>query len=263
MVVRFLARSATISIGDVTIKSDAGSLIVPLRGKGGTISLTHNSDLAFGDISCNYTYSRKITIVNGGSIPSQLSCGWLVVGGATSEQSMPLIQLSEQFASLDPRSQWARQYYCETQNIPKTNKLKPREYWKLINIMIRRCEVNLDVVLKSSVPKFKNLPQKTVKADPSGLRANQTSGFSAYFKKRQMFFHLVASTNLTSQCASRMKPHIKVSPAVAQIPSYGEIVLLVERNLANEDTFLATLSIKSDIPNTTPYEIPLAASKSH
>jgi hypothetical protein len=104
MVVRYLARSTTNAMGDVSIRSEAGSFVVPLRGKGGTISLSHESDLDFGYIACNYTFVRKLKIINGGSIPSQLKCGWLVVGGSSCENSQPLILLNEQFTSLDPRS---------------------------------------------------------------------------------------------------------------------------------------------------------------
>lgn len=256
LAIRFIARSATVSIGDVTIKSDAGTIIVTLRGKGGTISLSHTSDLQFGGISCNYTFHRKITLVNGGSIPSQLTCSWLVVGGYTSEQSLPYLQLTEQFSSLDPRSQWPRHYLSELKAIPKAAKLNARQYWKLIMYMILRSEVNLEVAFMTASSKH-NAAKSSTKID---IKKAQNPNLSIYFKRRQMFFHLIASNNLSSQSASKMKPHIRVTPANVMIPSYGEVVLTVDLNLANEDTFLATLVIKSDIPNTDAYEIALAAS---
>ncbi|KAI8912727.1 hypothetical protein EDD86DRAFT_274387 [Gorgonomyces haynaldii] len=263
--VRYIARSATVSIGDVTIKSDAGSHLIPLKGKGGTLTLGHKGDLAFGDISCNFTYTRKIVITNGGSIPATLSSGWLVVGHS-SEQALPTVQLSETFSNLDPRSQWARLYFCDSKKLPITSQLKPIDYWKLIAIMVKRNAVDMGMAQKVVDLKDRSIQRSSRKIQGmaaastiEGRKAQAMPSVNAYFKRRQMFFHLITSTQLTSQSSTKVRPHIKVSPAVTQIPSYGETTLTVDLHLANEDTFLATLVVKADIPNTPQYEISLAA----
>lgn len=264
MSVQYTARSATISNGDVTIKSDGGNFVIPLRGKGGTLMLTHKSDLSFGDISCNFTYSRKLTIVNGGSIPATLKAGWLVVGHS-SQQSVSHVQLTEIYPFIDPRSRWARKY------LALANKTGPvlaaKDYWALIRIMINKKSVDerYDAELlednsskKSGRYKAHAESSYNVVGD-TNLRKAGKSNFAVYFKRRQMFFHLINSELVTSQSAPKQLPHIKVSPAVIHLPSYGEVTFTCDLNLTSEDTFLATLVIKADVPNTPQYEVALQA----
>ena len=242
--VRYLPRNSTTSVGNITIRSDSGNFSLPLKGKGGTISLSHKGDLDFGDISCNYIYTRKITIANGGSIPANLKSYWLVVGYANEKLSSSL-SLSENYGSLDPRSQWARNHYCTVKGIDKNTQLNARDHWNLILIMISK-----EAIAKKKEEAVDELPLNKRKVE---------SASSNHFKRRQMFYFLITSTQLSSQSALKVQPYIKVTPPVLGLQSYGEATLTVELNLGSEDTFLATLVIKPDIPNSTKYEIPLTA----
>ncbi|KAI8896807.1 hypothetical protein BC833DRAFT_629307 [Globomyces pollinis-pini] len=254
---RFLPRSSTTSVGDVTIRSDSGNFTIPLKGKGGTLSLSHKGDLDFGDISCNYTYTRKITISNAGSIPSTLNANWLVVGYA-SDQCQSHMSLTETYSLSDPRSQWARLTLLEEKNLLDfESKLTAKDHWRLILLMIKKTEKIESVKKKGKVTR----QQTVLPAEMNKLLAskNGNAAGTAHFKRRQMFYHLITSTQVTSQSVSKTLPFIKVTPPVQLLPSYGEVVFLVELNLGTEDTFLATLSIKSDIPNSAKYEVALTA----
>ena len=267
--VRFLARSATASLGNITIRSECGNMVIPLKGKGGTISLSHKGDLDFGDISCNYVYTRKITIVNGGSIPSQLTAEWLVVG-QTVEESSPIVRLAESFTPLDPRSGWVRLHYLREKNISDTKKqLTAKEYWALIAIMVKKSITNETqkghhpAIMKgqpgvhSFAGKFGGMMAPSFLGN-SGKQRGQPA-FSMHFKRRQMFYQLITSTQFTSQSVSKVKPYVKVDPPTALLPSYGDVSFNVEVYLNSEDTFLATLVVKSDIANTSSHEISLTA----
>ncbi|KAJ3356100.1 hypothetical protein HDU91_005601, partial [Kappamyces sp. JEL0680] len=247
---RYLPRNSTNSVGNITIRSDSGNFTVPLKGKGGTISLSHKGDLEFGDISCNYVYSRKITVTNGGSIPSNIIAAWLVVGHA-SETPEPFVNLAENYGSLDPRSQWARKQLCaEKKGIEFKSQLSGRDYWQLIVLMVRK---------DAAKNRISNPDHSTSTiADVSSRRGMGGAG-SHHFKRRQMFYFLITSNQLTSQASLRVKPFIRVHPPMISLPSYGDAVFTVDMNLGSEDTFLATLVIKPDIPNSARYEIPLTA----
>jgi hypothetical protein len=252
--VRFLPRSATTSVGDITVRSDCGSFAVPLKGKGGTLTLSHKGDLDFGDVSCNFTYSRKISIFNGGSIPSNLQASWLVVG--LSNEAEPYLQLGETYTSIDPRSQWCRRMLMEDNPaVTMTSKLTASDHWSLIALMIRN-----DLARGTS-----STNASSVHSNSGQVRLFQSSRrvmgntMSSQFKRRQIFYHLISSTPLSSQSTSLVKPFIRITPPVAHLPSYGEVQFLVELNLGSEDTFLATLVIKPDITNCPKYEIPLTA----
>eukprot|EP00842_Homolaphlyctis_polyrhiza_P004088 jgi/Hompol1/4680/HPOL_000802-RA len=277
---RFLARSATTSVGNITIRSDCGNLMVPLKGKGGTISLSHRGDLDFGDISCNFTYTRKITIVNGGSIPSQLSAEWLIVGHSTDHASA-LVKLTENYTPLDPRSGWARMHYLRERGISDMKRqLKAREYWALIGLLVKKAAVKeselgrgsvvgrysdanmpsgIHITAGSGQGNFSRLGMVMPSVGTQASIKRSTPAFSMHFKRRQMFYHLITSTQLTSQSSSRLRPFVKVDPPSTLLPSYGEAVFSVELHLGTEDTFLATLLIKSDVPNTPTHEISLTA----
>ncbi|KNC96380.1 uncharacterized protein SPPG_08279 [Spizellomyces punctatus DAOM BR117] len=306
VVARFIARSPTVSAGNVQVRSEGGSFIVPMRGKGGTIQISHKGDLNMGDIATNYTYSRKIVIVNSGSIPSSLTAEWLVVGHS-SEPSSAFIQLADNFTALDPRSRWAKQQLCRERGVAEIT-MNAKDRWRLIALMIRKAEVLEDDTISgdplsklwgSTLGKIRTLMQQTPVAQqpPSAAntssslnsqvdssatnsatsvqpgRASLTGGpsqsvlqkkglpahYSAQFKRRQMFFHLITNTQLTSQSLPTTRPYIKVEPATCILPSYGEVTLNVEINLATEDTFLATLVIRPSVLNTPPHEISLTA----
>ncbi|XJO75841.1 hypothetical protein BDV3_006456 [Batrachochytrium dendrobatidis] len=274
---RFLARSATTSLGNITIRAECGNSVIPLKGKGGTILLSHRGDLDFGDISCNFTYTRKITIVNGGSIPSQLSVEWSVVGHST-EHASAYITLLSNYTSLDPRSGWAkRQYLCESGNVDPKAPLTAKEHWTLIIMMVRKSTIKELEIVRSAT---QNGPLSTglnaTEENPTmapnthldreigyqSIQLGKRSGapaFSTHFKRRQMFYHLITSTQLTSQASSCLRPYIKVDPVDTTLQSYGEATFNIELHLGTEDTFLATLLVKSDVPNTPRHEISLTA----
>ena len=254
--VRYLPQNSTTSLGNITIRSDSGSFTIPLKGRGGTISLGHRCDLDFGDISCNYTYSRKITITNSGSIAANVNGSWAVVGFAN-ESTQATLDLAENYSALDPRSQWARNIFCEKKGISVDSQLRSSDYWKLIEMMINKDSA-----------KAKKVEEKTAHDNESQTALNEktalgkrkiASGSSNHFKRRQMFYFLITSTQLTSQSSLKLKPFIKLSPSTLSLPSYGEATFTVELNVGSEDTFLATLVIKPDIPNSPKYEIPLTA----
>ncbi|KAJ3034628.1 hypothetical protein HDV00_004834 [Rhizophlyctis rosea] len=310
--VRFVARSPTTSAGNIHIKSECGNYLISMRGKGGTIQISHKGDLSFGDIASNFTYSRKISVVNNGSIPATLTAEWLVVGH--SEQPSAMIRLTDTYSALDPRSQWARQTLLkERGETDDYAKLSSKDHWRLIQLMIRKTEVIEDsgagqVALSkmwgSTLSKIKAMTQKEPAAvatvplpDPpshastSSVGATESVGttsstnfiqpfergtsrqssssmlqrrgvpahYSAHFKRRQMFFHLITTTQLTSQVMPTTRPYIKVDPPISLLPSYGETILNVEINMSTEDTFLATLVLKASVPNTPVHEISLTA----
>ncbi|KAI8822039.1 uncharacterized protein EV422DRAFT_414299 [Fimicolochytrium jonesii] len=311
VVARFVARSPMIAAGSIQIRSEGGSYVVPLRGKGGTIQITHRGDLNMGDIATNHVYRRKLTLVNSGSIPASITAEWLVVGHS-SETSSSFVQFDENYSVLDPRSGWARQQLCADRNV-QTITLTAKNRWQMIAMMIRKAEdleeENMDAnadplsalwgntlgklrtLLKqqaqapgdalttadealsatpgqtSATGSASNLSQKPAGAVGASLGTsvllNPKKGlpaqYSAFFKRRQMFFHLISSTQLSSQSLPFIKPYLKVDPPISTLPSYGETTLTVEIDLSTEDTFLATLLIKPGVPNASVHEIALTA----
>ncbi|KAJ3017962.1 hypothetical protein HKX48_003248 [Thoreauomyces humboldtii] len=298
---RFVARSPTVSAGNIQIRSEGGSFIVPMRGKGGTIQITHRGDLNMGDIATNYVYRRKVVIVNSGSIPASLTAEWLVVGHS-SEPSSAFIQLNDNFSTLDPRSGWARQQLCADNGVTEMV-LTAKDRWQLIALMIKKVEMLEEVPVAGGDPLSKlwgstlgrlrsllkdqrapagesggatPLAQGSAASSISNIAGGGRPGavgsqgilatkkplpaqLSAHFKRRQMFFHLISNTQHTSQSASDVKPYLRVEPPVCLLPSYGEVTLNVEIDLATEDTFLATLVVRPSIPNTPVHEIALTA----
>jgi hypothetical protein len=249
--VKFQPHGSTTSVGDITIRSDSGNFTIPLKGKGGTLVLSHEGDMEFGDISCNYTYSRKIVIKNGGSISAKLNAYWLIVG-YSSNQMTSYQKVGEKYSSSDPRSQWARQQLViETPGMAMNTELKSRQYWRLIMLMIRKDSIKDSSAAGQAEP----IDVKTTLLAKRNLGATT----NAHFKRRQLFYHLITSTQLTSQQSSMVSPFVKVTPPEQLIQSYGEATFLVEVNLGTEDTFLATLVIKPDITNCPNYEIPLTS----
>jgi hypothetical protein len=270
--VRFLPQSSITSVGDITILSDTGNFMVPLKGKGGTLSLKHKGDLSFSDISTNYTYSRKFTIVNGGSIPSQLTAGIIVVG-QSSEKLKSEISLSQAYSTIDPRSQWARrQLALEREDVTFESQLSARDYWQLIKLIVRK-ELSSDPTRTSVVDFVPDTQTSTLeitntpfakrlmgpmRSTASPMRKT-TALVAIHSKRRQIFYNLISTMQLTSQSTTKVKPYIRVTPSTCTLPSFGEVQLTVELNLATEDTFLATMVVVPDTPNCPKYEIPITA----
>ncbi|KAJ3108170.1 hypothetical protein HDU97_002082 [Phlyctochytrium planicorne] len=308
---RFIARSPTTSMGSISIKSECRDIVIPMRGKGGTIAISHKGELGFGDIASNFTYNRKIVISNNGSIPATLNLEWLIVGH-TSEPASSHVKLAETYSALDPRSGWARTAYLKERGITDaTYKLSAKDHWKLIAKLIRKGDApeapessriwgglrgNPSSNVVSHTPVTVNIstdsnlggslgtesgtgialpfgggPFSTGMETRSRLTSSQSSysvlhgkkgqqnHYSTLFKRRQMLFHLVTNTQLSSQSVSNVKPYLKVEPGTCTLPSFGEVTVHVDIHLSTEDTFLATLLVKANVPNTPNYEIPLTA----
>ncbi|KAI9209922.1 uncharacterized protein BJ171DRAFT_609460 [Polychytrium aggregatum] len=315
--VQFTGRSANTSLGTIDVKSECGRFLIPLRGKGGTISISHKGDLSFGDIASNFTYTRKLVISNSGSIPCPLNVEWLVVGHSNS-LGASLVRLHETYSALDPRSGWARGQLVKEKAV-KDPLFKPgpdvkftaREHWAMIRKMIKKdAVIEIEKVASSShmwsqrgdsvrsgvyptaqAPSSQGsstsvggmgdapgYPESTTNSTAAlgttisrsaiGSQSSHTLllgknksvlNNSSNLKRRQMFFHLITSTPLTSQSHSLTKPYVKVEPASCVLPSFGSVTLNVELNLSTEDTFLATLILKPGIPNTPVHEVALTA----
>ncbi|KAJ3205215.1 hypothetical protein HDU82_005341 [Entophlyctis luteolus] len=286
---KFFSKTSTPVTGRMKLKSDCCEMTVQMRGKGGTFSLSHRGDLSFGDIASNFTYSRRLTIVNSGSIPSNLVFEWLVVG-QVGEGASSYVKLAESYSNMDPRSGFSRISYCADNKITDLNyKFNAKDYWKLIARIVRIPQSNDEMGSSSSfigrnglqdsvndfgsttalgVPAKRGKTKSSSNVGKSGLLGGTAFGTrkpaSSYYltqmKRRQTFFHLISSTQVSSQSTPLVPAFIKVTPGNCLIPGFGEVSVNVEVNLSTEDTVLATLLIKSDINSTSsPYEIALTA----
>ncbi|KAJ3091902.1 hypothetical protein HK102_012703 [Quaeritorhiza haematococci] len=262
---RFTTVTPSTSVGNIAINSECNTFLIPMRGKGGTLNLSHRGDLGFGDIACNFTHTRQIVMVNNGSIPTTISMEWLVVGHVN-ESHAPMIKLVEHYSPLDPRSGVARQSYLKEKNAAMDVKLTAKDYWRLLQKMVRKTEfedmLNEQNAGSTSAANVSAAPSKKGNSQSSFLLPNKTgpnSNRAAFLKRRQMFYHLITSTQLTCQSLPNTTAFVKVDPAICLLPSYGQTTLTVEINLSTEDTFLATLAVKAAVPNTPIYEIPLTA----
>ncbi|TPX70947.1 hypothetical protein CcCBS67573_g06390 [Chytriomyces confervae] len=300
---KFFSKSPTTVFGHIFVVSESCEIGIPMRGKGGTFSLSHKGDLSFGDIASNYSYSRKLSISNTGSIPAVLSMEWLIVGQHAGENSLSHVKLTETYSNVDPRSGWAKATFLRENNITDPNyKMTGRDYWKVIFKLIKRPEVseleeahsrgNLRSDLaninssesigdgfEGSSWNLSGMKRPKLSLDSRGRGRHGTSDsttgirssrlgigkknagnhFSTMFKRRQMFFHLITSSPVSSQSTALTNPFVRVEPGQCILPSYGEVNLTIEINLSTEDTFLATLLIKSDVANSDAHEIPLTA----
>ncbi|KAJ3141473.1 F-actin-capping protein subunit beta, partial [Physocladia obscura] len=295
--VKFFSKSPTTVINQAFIKSKFCEMLVPMRGKGGTFALSHKGDISFGDIASNYTFSRKITLINSGSIPANLTLEWLIVG-RSAESASAYVKLVENYSNTDPRSGFIRISYFQENKINDPNyTLTAKDYWKMLSKIVHKPEAmeytlashnNISLVERAtpndSISEILSKEPANIPGQRRGrLRGSiyesstafnrgssrLTGGFATkkaannhltnLTKRRQTFFHLVSTTQVSSQSAVLTPAFLKVSPETCLIPSYGEVHLTVELNLPTEDTFLATLVIKSDVANTPPHEIPLTA----
>ena len=133
--VKFFTSSKNVSPADIIIRYESNVLSVPIKGRGGTLILSHSGDLGFGDISSNYTYTRKITIKNEGSITTLLRPVWQIVG-YSSEVPESTVKLVETYSTTDPRSGWARTQLIQQMNYKEDKIFKSSDYWDLIRLMI-------------------------------------------------------------------------------------------------------------------------------
>ena len=240
--IRFSPRTISNSTTVLKIASEANSLKVPLKGSGGTFGLTHKGDLHFGNINTGCTYERTITIVNSGTIPTQITPEWSIVG--MSHVTGMRVSLQENCQPTDPRSGW-----CQKQmGIPVGGRKSISEYW-----MIVRC-----IVLKGFLRRAKRAQTAL-----TNIKDMSAPYYAEHTKCRQQLFHLIKSKQLTSQIMSNDPAHVEVVPSSTYLLGYGDLSFKVTLNLYQETMFLATLSLKTGIPNVLPYEISLnATSKS-
>ncbi|KAJ3226712.1 hypothetical protein HK099_004322 [Clydaea vesicula] len=292
---RFFTNSSVMSPGNISIRSECSEFLIPLRGKGGSVNIGHRGDLSLGDIASNFTYSRKIILTNSGSISTPISLYWFIVGHSA-ESTGAVVKLVETYSAVDPRGGWARSQVMK-EKAKQTEGSEPvafasSDYWKMIKKMIlkdkdiekteERSTIKLgtmwDDVLNKIHALLRGSPptgefgEKPASSDSllRGLLSSSRSAnaltkkgavnhSAAFLKRRQMFFHLITNLPVSSQSSVTTKPFIGVEPRSGIIPHNGELTLQVQANLSTEDTFLATLVVKSQIPNVPNYEIPLTA----
>ncbi|GBG25935.1 Cilia- and flagella-associated protein 65 [Hondaea fermentalgiana] len=74
--VRLFAEREITYAGMLKVRSEFDAKSIPLRARGGGVKLRHTGDLDFGQIACDHTYTRTITLSNSGSIPSSVEIYW-------------------------------------------------------------------------------------------------------------------------------------------------------------------------------------------
>lgn len=266
VLINFSAKSIALSSSTLVVRTEFDKISMPVFGHGGTISLSHKGDLSFGEIACNYTYSRNINLVNAGSISANISARFSIAGHPCSDENPALVKLSEVYTGLDPRAGWARQQYCRERNLDSSKaKFGPREYWKLVAYMILKHLVKEDIAPDTSKSKIARrssivglMASSHARVSASGLKKVSNVNASTHFKRKQMFYHIITTTQLTSQSTCRVKPFMKAEPVSVLLPSYGDVNYKVEVNVSTEAPIIGTLTLTSDIPNTLPYEIPVS-----
>jgi hypothetical protein len=83
---------------------------------------------------------------------------------------------------------------------------------------------------------------------------------AAFLRRRNAFFQLISKNAITHQSQSTISPFLKVSSTSNNIGQSSSLDLLIEMCLSSEETFLASLIIRSiSVPNVNAYEIPLSA----
>ena len=277
--IKFDAKQADISAatnGNLVFSSNSSMVQLPLRGKSGTFGLSHRGDLGFGDIASNFLYKRKVTLVNSGSIPAVLSFEWQVAGNIAGEgQGTAMVKLLENFGTYDPRSGWARQQYAKEKKLPLDAKLTARDYWKLIHRMSVRKKEYSDSATGSRIVGSRDLSSNAKLGSVSRISSARTGASSVginaarkrdasnqpvqFSKRRQAFFSLITTTVVSSQSSSTVRPYLRISPSSIYLPPFGSAEVLVDLVLATEDTFMATLTCRSNVPSTSPHEIALTA----
>jgi hypothetical protein len=241
--------------------SEGDETYVKLKGKGGTLSISHNGDLNFGDISCNYIYQRKITLKNFGSIPTQLSFEWHIVGQNTSIHT-PYLEIQESYPTLDPRSGWTRAELIRRKSLPADYTFTSTDRWNMICLVLTNStkEKNtelLGTLWSGTLEKVQNYIQSSERK--LGNRIKKSDGYTSHYKRRQMLYHLISTQPVSSQSTALQHPFLSVEPSVGSLIGFGDLEILVKILLTSEDTFLGTLVCNTNVPSAEPYEIPLTA----
>lgn len=311
------------STGKIVVRSTSGDLPIPLRGKGGSVKLGVNGDLLLGDIASNFNYSRKLKLVNSGTISTPVDFVWHLAGQSTQNLS-PTIRIVESYSSLDPRGGWARAQTIKSRandGVPVDEPFSAQEHWAMIRKLITNPKSKLissfkgisniasawDELLDAVMSRIKESPNpktsqiltsKISSTDnftgsskvlsswdglprrgsassrrgstniatsdhqmiPSKRGLTSTGTNAAFFKRRNLFYHLITSSVVSSQASSTVKPFISVSPANTIIPRFGEVEVTVNLNLSAEDSFVARLLVRPQIVGVENLTIPLTAS---
>ncbi|KAJ3338988.1 hypothetical protein HDU93_008811 [Gonapodya sp. JEL0774] len=260
----FTSKAPAISQGYVRVISDSGNKNIQVRGRGGTINIGHRGDLSFGDISSNFVYSRSLTLFNTGSIPAFCDLEWAVVGHNVEVAGGKLTVL-QSYAQHDPRTSWARHQVLMGKNTSQMTRLSAQDYWRMIQLSIlfdarngTEAVEEIQQVQKLS-KKQSSLSSEVKSVMQSRQKPGRAARMSEHRKRKQIFYQLISSSQLTSQSTARLPSFVKVEPTSILIPSYEEVSVNVELCLLTEDTFLATLLCRPQVPNTLPHEVALSA----
>ncbi|KAI9224514.1 hypothetical protein BC828DRAFT_423001 [Blastocladiella britannica] len=289
VVIRYTARQQVASKASLCITADTIQLNMEIRGRGGTISISHRGSLIFDDVAVRHSASRKLLLVNTGSIPTLITLGWSLVRGGDSAGAM--VELNETFGALDPRNGWARTQFFRENPVDADYKLTSKDYWWMVRRIVSLLDPNEEAegknntrpgsVMGSTIGfSMQGLDNsQNVGKGPFGARglgastlspggggspagaSNQTkkAGYQVHVKRRQIFFGNVTHAPVTSQLVNSKPSYIRVDPPTCLLPGYGETEVLVDINLPTEETFLATLMAVPNVPNTPTYEISLSA----
>lgn len=259
MIIRFKAISSAMMTGTLRVQSETSKMLIPVQGRGGSVQLTHDGDLSFGDIASNFTYIRDVTLSNTGSIGTKMRYEWVIVGQPLSNGS-DYVELVDNYLPADPRNGWARKTYLKEHGLSNNHQFTARDYWQLIK----------RIVIKSYIEDESDQPG-SAKSGPGfgGLvgfisgKMNQTrSGNAPYVserERRQTLYRLIEMQPLSNQVASTIKPFVRVTPSEQVVGSLSHISLKIEIHLGAESSFMGTLVCKSTLKDVAAYEIPVTA----
>jgi len=266
-----LARTTEITTDVIKIKSVNYYKEIPVKGKGGSIDIQHKGDLEFGDIANNYTFKKKITITNQGTIPCNVNFEWMTLGHQIVQKSgTSYVILKDNYANHDPRSSWARNMVLQEK---ERNNEDPtwtaRDYWRMIqNIILyedkdeeeennmTKKNSKISLIHANSVEKLHE--NDTAKVNSFALKYLRVQ-FSPQVKRRKHFYKLISHRSISSQSYTKQEPYLKVNPSKIHLGPYGNKDIEVEINISTDDTFLGTLICKPDVPNSRSHEISLTA----
>ncbi|OUM62157.1 hypothetical protein PIROE2DRAFT_62078 [Piromyces sp. E2] len=271
ILVRFWARKTTLNTDIIKVKSVNYYKEIPVKGKGGSISIQHKGDLEFGDIANNFTFKKKITLINEGTIPCNINFEWMTLGHQIVQKSgTSYVILKENYSNHDPRSSWARNMVMKEKE--KNNEdptWTARDYWRMIqNIILytdkdgeeegnmTKKNTKISSIHANSIEKLH--AEDTVKVNSFALKYLKVQ-FSSQVKRRKLFYKLISQKSISSQSFVKQEPYLKVNPPKIQLGAYGSKDIEVEINISTDDTFLGTLICRPDVPNSHSYEISLTA----
>ncbi|KAL7754347.1 hypothetical protein RI367_000328 [Sorochytrium milnesiophthora] len=287
LAVKYIAKSQHQSYAVLTIETGGEAASMEMKGRGGTILLSHKGDLQFGDIAVNHAYQRRLLLQNSGSIPSLMTLEWHVVGQPALSGGH-VVQFKDSFSATDPRSGWARRYALRDKLDMQNYTVTARDHWAMVRAMVYKRPLYdvpdkvsalspgmggggqslgphpLKQMLSESLTSFDQLKVSSSTLSSTGASSfmsaqRQTQQTVIHAKRRAAFFGLISSSAMTSQMAPRAPSVIKVEPASFLLPAYGDVELRIEVNLPTQDTYMATLSCKPNVANASTYEIAFTA----